>query len=63
MHKPPSILVQDKPPALQAILSGDSIVTSSKDLPRQGHRERALSMLHQMIEDAHKGKRQFLSGT
>ncbi|XP_058202196.1 uncharacterized protein LOC131316773 isoform X2 [Rhododendron vialii] len=56
------LLEQDKPPALQAILSGDSIVTSSKDLPRQGHRERALSMLHQMIEDAHKGKRQFLSG-
>ncbi|KAL6985378.1 hypothetical protein U1Q18_018754 [Sarracenia purpurea var. burkii] len=57
------LLEQDKPPALQAIFSGDTIISSSKDLHWQGHRERALSMLHQMIEDAHKGKRQFLSGT
>ncbi|KAK3027037.1 hypothetical protein RJ639_041192 [Escallonia herrerae] len=56
------LLEQDKPPALQAILSGELIVSSSKELHRQGHRERALVMLHQMIEDAHKGKRQFLSG-
>ncbi|WMV42818.1 hypothetical protein MTR67_036203 [Solanum verrucosum] len=38
------------------------ILLSSKDLQRQGHKERALAMLHQMIEDAHMGKRQFLSG-
>ncbi|CAL5429141.1 unnamed protein product [Camellia sinensis] len=56
------LLEQDKPPALQAILSGEIISSSSKELHRQGHRERALGMLHQMIEDAHKGKRQFLSG-
>ncbi|KAI7994948.1 hypothetical protein LOK49_LG11G01633 [Camellia lanceoleosa] len=56
------LLEQDKPPPLQAILSGEIISSSSKELQRQGHRERALGMLHQMIEDAHKGKRQFLSG-
>ncbi|GAV76003.1 hypothetical protein CFOL_v3_19478 [Cephalotus follicularis] len=54
-------LEQDKPPALQAILNGE-IISSSKDSHRQGQRERALGMLHQMIEDAHRGKRQFLSG-
>lgn len=51
---------KDKYPALQAILSGDMIV--SKEFQRQGHQERALVMLHQMMEDAHQGKRQFLSG-
>ncbi|XP_059645057.1 uncharacterized protein LOC132286709 isoform X2 [Cornus florida] len=55
-------LEQDKPPALQAILSGEITVSSSKESHRQGHRERALALLHQMIEDAHRGKRQFLSG-
>lgn len=38
------------------------IVSSSKEFNRYGHRDRALVMLHQMIEDAHMGKRQFLSG-
>lgn len=38
------------------------VLLSSKDFQRQGHKERALAMLHQMIEDAHMGKRQFLSG-
>nr|GEV14748.1 hypothetical protein [Tanacetum cinerariifolium] len=56
------LLEQEKFPVLQALLTGDLINTSSKDLQRQGHRERALNMLHQMIEDAHMGKRQFLSG-
>ncbi|KAL3819038.1 hypothetical protein ACJIZ3_004943 [Penstemon smallii] len=56
------LLEQDKPPALQAILSGELILSLSKEFHRQGNRERALVMLHQMIEDAHKGKRQFLSG-
>ncbi|XP_070038574.1 uncharacterized protein [Nicotiana tomentosiformis] len=55
-------LEQDKPPALQDILTGEMILLSSKDFHRQGHKERALAMLHQMIEDAHMGKRQFLSG-
>lgn len=55
-------LEQDKPPALPAILSGEIIISSSKETYRQGQRERALAILHQMIEDAHKGKRQFLSG-
>ncbi|XP_047251765.1 uncharacterized protein LOC107839091 isoform X3 [Capsicum annuum] len=52
----------DKPSALQDILTGEMILLSSKDFHRQGHKERALAMLHQMIEDAHMGKRQFLSG-
>ncbi|KAJ0091656.1 hypothetical protein Patl1_12853 [Pistacia atlantica] len=55
-------LEQDNPPALQAILIGEIIISSTKESHRQGQRERALAMLHQMIEDAHKGKRQFLSG-
>ncbi|XP_015874187.3 uncharacterized protein LOC107411162 isoform X1 [Ziziphus jujuba] len=55
-------LDQDNPSALQAILSGELIISSPKESHRHGQRERALAMLHQMIEDAHKGKRQFLSG-
>ncbi|KAL2346823.1 hypothetical protein Fmac_000823 [Flemingia macrophylla] len=55
-------LEQDNPPALQAILSGEIVITSSKESHRQEQRERALALLHQMIEDAHIGKRQFLSG-
>lgn len=55
-------LEQDKPPTLQAILSGEIVITSSKESHRQEQRERALALLHQMIEDAHVGKRQFLSG-
>ncbi|XP_027180766.1 uncharacterized protein LOC113779395 [Coffea eugenioides] len=56
------LLEQEKYPALQAILTGEIIPLVPKEFQRQGHRERALVMLHQMIEDAHKGKRQFLSG-
>ncbi|KAL8521988.1 hypothetical protein ACS0TY_012224 [Phlomoides rotata] len=56
------LLEQDKPPALQALLSGEVILKLSKEFHRQGNRDRALVMLHQMIEDAHQGKRQFLSG-
>ncbi|KAK6140827.1 hypothetical protein DH2020_025434 [Rehmannia glutinosa] len=48
------LLEQDKPPALQAFLSGEVILSLSKDFHRQGNRDRALVMLHQMIEDAHK---------
>ncbi|KAK6927422.1 hypothetical protein RJ641_006013 [Dillenia turbinata] len=54
-------LEQDNPPALQTILSGEFAIASSES-QRLVHKERALAMLHQMIEDAHKGKRQFLSG-
>ncbi|OUZ99912.1 hypothetical protein BVC80_9069g19 [Macleaya cordata] len=55
-------LEQEKTPTLQAILSGEMSISSSKESNRQGQRQRALAILHQMIEDAHKGKRQFLSG-
>ncbi|XVE53696.1 hypothetical protein DITRI_Ditri03aG0023300 [Diplodiscus trichospermus] len=55
-------LEQDSPPVLQAILTGEISISSAKDSYRQGQRERALALLHQMIEDAHMGKRQFLSG-
>lgn len=55
-------LEQDSPPALLAILTGEISISSAKDSHRQGQRERALALLHQMIEDAHMGKRQFLSG-
>ncbi|XP_023748497.1 uncharacterized protein LOC111896742 isoform X2 [Lactuca sativa] len=54
------LLEQEKFPVLQALLTGDLI--STKNFQRQGPRERALAMLHQMIQDAHMGKRQFLSG-
>ncbi|ESQ46699.1 hypothetical protein EUTSA_v10000005mg [Eutrema salsugineum] len=55
-------LEQDNPQILQASFSGDTIISSSTESHRQGQKDRALAMLHQMIEDAHKGKRQFLSG-
>ncbi|XP_065850998.1 uncharacterized protein [Euphorbia lathyris] len=56
------LLEQDENPGLQATLSGETVISTSAELTRQGQKERALAMLHQMIEDAHKGKRQFLSG-
>lgn len=56
------ILEQEKSPPLQEILTGETIISASMELNRQGQKQRALAMLHQMIEDAHKGKRQFLSG-
>ncbi|GMI81443.1 hypothetical protein like AT2G25730 [Hibiscus trionum] len=55
-------LEQDSPPVLQVILTGEISISSAKDSHRQGQKERALALLHQMIEDAHMGKRQFLSG-
>ena len=57
-----NLFLQDNPSPLQAILAGEIIISLTKESHRQGQRERALAMLHQMIEDAHKGKRQFLSG-
>ena len=56
-------LFQDSPPVLQTILTGEISISSAKDSHRQGQKERALALFHQMIEDAHMGKRQFLSGT
>ncbi|KAF8115499.1 hypothetical protein N665_0026s0044 [Sinapis alba] len=55
-------LEQDNPQNLQASFSGDTIISAAMESHRQGQKDRALAMLHQMIEDAHKGKRQFLSG-
>ncbi|XP_010249786.1 PREDICTED: uncharacterized protein LOC104592245 [Nelumbo nucifera] len=55
-------LEQERSPTLQAILSGEASITSSKESSRHGQRQRTLAILHQMIEDAHRGKRQFLSG-
>ncbi|XP_048494067.1 uncharacterized protein LOC104887752 isoform X2 [Beta vulgaris subsp. vulgaris] len=48
----------ENPAVLQATLSGDTNTTTYQ----QGNRDRALALLHQIIEDAHMGKRQFLSG-
>ncbi|KAA3489962.1 Zinc finger FYVE domain-containing 26 [Gossypium australe] len=53
----------DNPPVLQAILTGEISISAAKDSHRLGQKERALALLHQMIEDAHMGKRQFLSGS
>ncbi|PIA65102.1 hypothetical protein AQUCO_00100529v1 [Aquilegia coerulea] len=55
-------LEQENSSSLQSILSGETIISSSIELNRQGQKQRALAILHQMIEDAHRGKRQFLSG-
>lgn len=55
-------MFQDNPQILQASFSGDTIISSATESHRQGQKDRVLAMLHQMIEDAHKGKRQFLSG-
>ncbi|KAF3778358.1 hypothetical protein EJ110_NYTH43674 [Nymphaea thermarum] len=53
---------QEKPVILQTIFAGETIGSSVSEMNKQGHRQRALAILDQMIEDAHKGKRQFLSG-
>lgn len=37
-------------------------VSTPNESGRIGQRQRALVILHQMIDDAFKGKRQFLSG-
>lgn len=55
-------MLQENPQILQASFSGDTIISSCTESHRQGQKDRALAMLHQMIEDAHRGKRQFLSG-
>lgn len=56
-------LNQDKVGALQLVLSGaDMVSMSGTDSSRQVFRQRALALLQQTIEDAFRGKRQFLSG-
>lgn len=55
-------MLQDNPQILQASFSGETIISYCTESHRQGKKDRALAMLHQMIEDAHRGKRQFLSG-
>ncbi|BBN06274.1 zinc finger FYVE domain-containing protein 26 [Marchantia polymorpha subsp. ruderalis] len=57
------LLEQDRYRPLQASLSGADMVSSGPEVVRQGPRQRALGILQQTIEDAHDGKRQFLSGT
>ncbi|KAG6557384.1 hypothetical protein Mapa_000653 [Marchantia paleacea] len=57
------LLEQDRYRPLQASLSGTDMVSSGPEVVRQGPRQRALGILQQTIEDAHDGKRQFLSGT
>ncbi|CAN6456405.1 unnamed protein product [Victoria cruziana] len=53
---------QEKPMILQKVFGGETIGPSVVETTKQGHKQRALAILDQMIEDAHKGKRQFLSG-
>ena len=52
----------EKQQTLQSVLSGTDMANISTENAKQGHRYRALSILQQTIEDAHSGKRMFLSG-
>ncbi|KAG0600289.1 hypothetical protein M758_11G022200 [Ceratodon purpureus] len=57
------LLDQDKIGAPQLVLSGaDMVSITGTDSSRQVFRQRALAILQQTIEDAFRGKRQFLSG-
>ncbi|KAI0493860.1 hypothetical protein KFK09_023985 [Dendrobium nobile] len=56
------LVEQDNTSALSEIFVGEMAISSSSESSKQGQRQRALLILHQMIDDAHKGKRQFLSG-
>ncbi|XP_024541382.1 uncharacterized protein LOC9656299 [Selaginella moellendorffii] len=55
------LLEQGHNQPLPVLLSGTSAFSGSESL-RQGSKQRALTMLHQIIDDAHNGKGQFLSG-
>uniref|UniRef100_A0A804NHJ5 Zinc finger FYVE domain-containing protein 26 n=1 Tax=Zea mays TaxID=4577 RepID=A0A804NHJ5_MAIZE len=55
------ILDLDTLPSLQVFFTEMSI-SSSTECSRVGQKQRPLGLLHQMIDDAFKGKRQFLSG-
>ncbi|KAL8139244.1 hypothetical protein V2J09_005265 [Rumex salicifolius] len=52
-------LDQENSVSIQAFFSAEVAITNSH---QQGQKNRALGILHQMIEDAYMGKRQFLSG-
>lgn len=52
----------EKQQTLQSVLSGADMVNITADNAKQSQRYRALSILQQTIEDAHSGKRMFLSG-
>ncbi|XP_072966910.1 uncharacterized protein [Typha angustifolia] len=56
------LLEEEKAPYLQQAFVQGVGASTSKEPIRVGQRQRALVILHQMIDDAHKGKRQFLSG-
>lgn len=56
------IFFKDKASVIQDMLAEEMAVSLSTESSKQGQRQRALVILHQMIDDAHKGKRQFLSG-
>ncbi|EPS72500.1 hypothetical protein M569_02257, partial [Genlisea aurea] len=56
------LLEQGQPLALPDLILGETVFPSWKESRRHGNRDRALILLNQMIEDAHMGKRQFLSG-
>lgn len=54
------LLEQEKALPVQDIFAEQIYLATEPS--RQGQRQRALVILHQMIDDAHQGKRQFLSG-
>ncbi|XP_064990639.1 uncharacterized protein LOC135628052 isoform X1 [Musa acuminata AAA Group] len=56
------LLEQEKSLTLQEILAEEITISQSNEPSKQGQRQRAIVILHQMIDDAHQGKRQFLSG-
>ncbi|KAJ0971286.1 hypothetical protein J5N97_019245 [Dioscorea zingiberensis] len=56
------LLEREEASTIQKILTEEMTVSPSNEQTRQGQRQRALVILHQMIDDAHRGKRQFLSG-
>ncbi|XP_020586811.1 LOW QUALITY PROTEIN: uncharacterized protein LOC110029039 [Phalaenopsis equestris] len=56
------LVEQDSACALAEIFIGETAISCSSEGSRLWQRQRALLILHQMIDDAHTGKRQFLSG-
>ncbi|KAG6474190.1 uncharacterized protein LOC122028060 isoform X1 [Zingiber officinale] len=56
------LLEQEKSLTLQEILSEERMIFPVNEPSKKGQRQRAIVILHQMIDDAHQGKRQFLSG-
>nr|CAD1824207.1 unnamed protein product [Ananas comosus var. bracteatus] len=56
------LLEQETSLTLRETFAGEMAVSTPNESSRIGQRQRALVILHQMIDDAFKGKRQFLSG-